>query len=400
MTASSIARRLLGALPPIAIVAVAVLGFRLLVRTGPETPQRPPPEAVTLVETRALERESRRMTVRAVGSAEAADAVALQPEVSGRVDWISPSFEPGARIAQGEPLLRIDDRVYQSAVARSRAALRRAEVALALERSRQHTAVEEWDLLEREARDQETRALALREPQLAAARADLESARRALEQAEQDLERTRVGAPFDAVILERNASVGQWVSPQAAVARLAGSDRRWLRAALPMRELAWFDLPDDRGRGGARAALRQVLGDGEVLQWTGRVIRLLGDLSEGGRMARALIEIDPSGRERLPLPLIGSWLEAEIEGHLSNDLFVLPEKAVHEGRVVWLMDEEDRLELRTVGILRSENGEALVREGLEEGERLVTSRIPVPIRGMKLKEADQTPPPGEDRPDA
>ena len=51
-------------------------------------------------------------------------------------------------------------------------------------------------------------SLALRQPQLAQAQADLESARTDLDQARLDLKRTRIRAPFNALVLSRQAELG------------------------------------------------------------------------------------------------------------------------------------------------------------------------------------------------
>ena len=65
---------------------------------------------------------------------------------------------------------------------------------------------------------------------VALAIANIESARAALEMAEITLGYTTLTAPFDGVILVRQAELGEVVSPGAAIVTLADIDHVWLRA--------------------------------------------------------------------------------------------------------------------------------------------------------------------------
>jgi len=67
---------------------------------------------------------------------------------------------------------------------------------------------------------------------VALAIANIESARAALELAKITLGYTTLTAPFDGVILVRQAELGEVVSPGAAIVTLADIDHVWLRAYL------------------------------------------------------------------------------------------------------------------------------------------------------------------------
>jgi len=127
----------------------------------------------------------------------------------------------------------------------------------------------------------------------------------------------------------------------------------------------------------------------------GRVIRLLGDLEPVGRMARLLIGIvDPLGLKGrgegkgpgrfLPL-LLDSYIRAEIDCGPVARVYRLPRTAVREEDRLWLMDQEERLEIRPVEIAWKDRDHVYLRDGLESGERVVTSNISVPAAGIKLR---------------
>ena len=63
---------------------------------------------------------------------------------------------------------------------------------------------------------------------------------------------------------------------------------------------------------------------------------------------------------------------------------VIPRRALHQGRV-YIADADDRLEIREVDILLTQGDLAVLRSGVEEGERvIVTDLIPV-IEHMPLE---------------
>ena len=67
----------------------------------------------------------------------------------------------------------------------------------------------------------------------------------------------------------------------------------------------------------------------------------------------------------------------------AREALVVPRRAIHEGRI-YLADADDRLEIRPVDIQLTQGELAVVRGGLEPGERvIVTDLVPV-IEGMPL----------------
>ncbi len=84
--------------------------------------------------------------------------------------------------------------------------------------------------------------------------------------------------------------------------------------------------------------------------------------------------------------LIGSYVNVEIEGKELKGIYVIPREAIRENDKVWLMNAENQLETRPVSIIQRFQEHVFVNEGLENGERVVTSSIPLALPGMELKE--------------
>jgi hypothetical protein len=82
--------------------------------------------------------------------------------------------------------------------------------------------------------------------------------------------------------------------------------------------------------------------------------------------------------------LLGAYAEVllpcrPIEGSIS-----VPRAALREGDTVWVADANDELQVRQVDVVMRRPDDVLVVAGLEEGERVITSAVAVPIPGLKL----------------
>lgn len=380
-------KKLLRTLVSLVILGAAVGAAVYLVRTKPQARERPRPALTALVEVMEARSEAAVVIVRGMGTVIPARETTILPEVTGMIVALNPNLVPGGRVQPGEELARIDPRDYETARDQARAALEKARFDLTVEDGRRTVAGEEWSRLGGEVPTSETgRALALREPHLRLARASLEAAESALRRAELNLERTTLKAPFAAVVLEESVDPGQVVTPQSRVARLVGTASFWAQILVPAADLGWFAWPDAAGAGGAEALIELDLGGGIVAGRTGRVVRVQADLDTAGRMARLLVEVqDPLDVSAGAPLLLGSYVSARISGRPMPDVFEVSRAAVREGDCLWIMNSKDELEIRPVTIARRRPETVLVGAGLKSGDRIVTSRIALPIPQMKLR---------------
>ena len=388
MKGKEILRRLL----PLVIIAVGVLGAWWLVANRPRAQRERLEPVPPIAQVVQAERTTERVRVAAMGTVLAAKRVVLQPEVSGRIVGQSSQLLPGGLFRKGDVILRIDPRDYETAVKQQEAAVEQARLEVQLEKGRQVIAEREWKLLEEDiALDQASQELALRKPQRKNAQVSLEAAESTLEQARLQLERTKVYAPFNAVVQEEFVDEGQLVNPQTRLATLIGTDQFWVQVSIPVDRLRWLTFSGTEGTDASDVTvIQEVSGDAQI-ERPARFVRLLGDLDPVGRMARVLVEIDDpldlkSGANPHTIPLmLGAYVRVEIKGKSVEEVFSVPRTSIREGEQVWIMDEEDRLVFRPVEVLHRSKDRVLIRNGLEGGERIVTNRIPSPLPGMKLR---------------
>lgn len=373
-----------GVLPLIVIVAGA-LGAAQLIRTAPEARQRAREQSATLVQTRRVATSVEQTEIQAMGTVIAAKEIVLQPQVSGVIQQIHPSLVAGGRIVAGEEIVTIDPADYEVAVRQAEASLARAEAELQsaeFELDRVRGLEERQATNKKEVDDART--------DRAAALADVAGANATLEQAKLDLSRTVVRAPFSCVVVDESVDLGSLVTSQTELATLVGMDEYWVRASIPVEQLRWIHVPADGDDPGSPVRITQRLGVEDSADWSGRVVRLLGDLEPEGRMARVLVSVpDPlGGSDGHPPLLIGSYVDVVIAGHELADVFSIGRDELRDNDTVWIMDAKNELEIREVEMAFRGRERVLVRRGLEEGERLVVSDLPSPVSGMMLRQTD------------
>ncbi len=374
----------------LALVGAGIGVRSYFVATKPEPERTEPPDPRTLVEVMEADAADHPVVLTARGSVVPAQRVVLIPQVSGRIVWMADELVPGGRFQRGETLVRIDPSDYQSMVEQRAADLQRAELDRQVESGRAQVAEREWQLFDDHSTEttDEGRALALRQPHLETAEVTVRAAASAVHRAQLDLSRTRLIAPFNAVVQAENADLGQVVGATSQVATLVGTDAFWVQVSVPVESLSHIRVPGYNATEGG--AVRVVYDAGEeTVEREGRVLRLFGDLDPAGQMARLLVEIrDPLGFEReepgLPL-LLGSFVRVELDATTIRNAVEIPRTALRDGSRVWLMSHRSTLVMRDVAIAWRLEGSVLVTRGIEPGDRIVTSRIPSPVEGMRLR---------------
>ncbi len=378
-------RRVLYVFVPLAIVALGVAVAALLLATRPVAGKAAPQAKSALVEVMPAAVSDHAVVLEAMGSVSAAREVTLRSRVAGYVSSLSERFTPGGLLRQGEKALALDDADYRLALRQAQSAVDSAQADLDLEMGQQRVARAQLDLLAEAAGavDGDT-SLALRQPQLAQARATLEDARAALEQARLNLERTTVRAPFNALVTARSVDVGAQVGTSDTLATLVGTDEYWVKAAVPVDRLRWIEFPS----GDAAGSAVQVAARSQAAPVPGRVLRLEGGLIESSRMAQVLIRVpDPLGLHRDGPPLLlDEYVTVRIGGRTLRGVVALPRTALREESQVWI-DRDGALEIRPVTVAWRDTDTVYLAAGVSPGEQVVTSDIASPLAGMKLRAA-------------
>ena len=358
-----------------------------LKNSAPRTQKRPPVKLSPAVQVEIVRPSEYQIVVRAMGTVIPDREVVLKSRVTGEVIDIHPEFTEGGFFKKDMKVLQIDPLDYELALARQQSVVADAEYALKLELGHQAVAKREWELLNgnNPAQDME-KELALRKPHLDKARAELAAAQAELKTAMLNLDRTRIMAPFNAMVRSKSVDLGSQVTPQESLAELVGTDAYRIQTSIPIDRIGWIQIPGRADGSGSKA--RIIYGQGH--ECMGRVTRLMGDLSTEGRMARILVEIkDPLclkavDQDRAPL-LIGEYVRVEIQGRKLDRVFQIQRTALKDNSSVWIAGENQTLEIRKVHPIWRDADIVLLQEGLNPNDRLIVSDLPAAVEGMPVR---------------
>jgi RND family efflux transporter MFP subunit len=359
------------------ILVVTVLGIILLIvnkRVAKEDKKERIVPAVEIVEARAADHAVKIITQ---GVVESARETMLAAEVGGRVMEISPAFKRGGTVKKGERLVQIDPADFRATLAAAEVKQADAELALELERARVQQAKLDWEKLGRG--NEPLNPLVLREPYLAAAEASAASAVEAAAKARRDVERTEILAPFDAGLRSANAEIGAVVAPGTMVAELYASSDLEVRLPLSLEDFGFLDR-DAQGM----VTLKGSIGTEEYL-WKAELVRIDPEIARTTLSAHIAVKVLPTEGSAFPLPPVGLFVNAEIIGKTLSNIGEIPRRAVLEGNRVIVVDEKNKISFRDLTIPRLTRDTALVSGGLEEGERVVLTRLSTPVTGMEVE---------------
>lgn len=385
------------------IFAVGALLLGIIYSTEPaavrETATK---ETPMLVNTTRAETGDFRPSLTALGTVRPSREIILRPRVDGTIVERSSTFTPGARVRKGDKLVQIDTADYEAAVAMRESELQQARASLQIEKGRQNTARQEFGLIEETLSD-EQKALVLRRPQLQDAQAAVEAAKTALNLAQLNLERTSVRAPFDAVVISREADLGSQVSAGDPLGRLVGTKEYWVEATVPLSNLDWVEIPESADGTGAAVRIRHRTAWPKGVYRTGTVISIINELEEKTRMARVLIRVeDPLLYKRptdeLPKLVLGSFVQVEIETKPLLGVTRLNRDFVRKNNTVWVM-QDGRLRIRPVEVKFSDQEFAYVSSGIEADSAVVTTNLSTVVDGSALRLRPEHLTSGQDKPE-
>ena len=380
--------RLLKIILPVAFIVAAVVASFAMIQARPDTPKEATPKPALLVSVATARREAVSFIVRSQGSVSPRTQTTLMSEVSGQISEVSPAFASGGFFKRGDILIRIDPRNYETLVKRARAEVAKARTGVATENALAGYAFEDWERL----RDLNSAAgpasdLTLRKPQLQQALAELESKEADLEKVLEDLRRTVIRAPYDGMVREKIADVGQYVNVGAQLARTFAVDLAEIRLPVTQKDLRFLDLKKLDAGGKLPVVLSASIGD-QLFEWDARVVRSEGVFDAASRVLYIVAQVDDpydlagSGREPMRM---GTFVTAAITGLPGGELIAVPRHALSRGTTLWVVDANSTIHPRIVRIVRTGDDLAYLDRGVAHGEVYVTAPIDHPLPGMRVR---------------
>jgi RND family efflux transporter MFP subunit len=362
------------------IFVAAVGGAGMLAKMKPPPEKKENTDVDLLVQVMPLGTETVNFTVRSQGNVRPRTETVLSAEVSGAIVEISPKFIPGGVFAKNEVLMRIDPTNYRVAVDQAEAVLAQRQI--------------EYDGALK-LRKQGYRA----EAELASAAAALETAKAELVRARRNLELTAIRLPYEGMVRSKDADLGQYVTAGSRLGVAFATDFAEVRLPLTDQDLAFVDLPsagqiEKSGAASGPEVILSAVQRGKKQQWTGKIVRSEGVVDENTRVTYAVVRIeDPyrrhvEGGDSTPLP-VGTFVSASIAGNSAENVIRVPRSVIRGNGQIVVVNDESRLEIRDVDILRSDAMHAYLSGGVAAGERIAVTSIENPINGMRVRTGDE-----------
>lgn len=275
----------------------------------------------------------------------------------------------GAQVAQGDPLIDLDDELLRIQLAQSEAELAVAEASIAtaeVRLDRATTTFSRIDALRSSATfsqgrfdDAQSDMLEARS-QLAEAQARVKSVEARMAEAHYQLDRSTVVAPFSGVVIDVSVIPGQFISAGSAVVRLLDTDAFEVQASVPSRYIGFLEP------GQEMAATSEA---GQDLTLTLRAILPLEDAST--RTRTVLFSAPQLGT--MGSVAEGQSITVQIPVGSPRNLLSVPKDALVQARGGWtvFVAEDGQAQPRSVTLGLPVGDRYEVTGGLTEGDLVV-----------------------------
>lgn len=356
----------------------SILGIKYLEKNAPEAETMRREEKDPVVKTEIVAKGDLEFPLTSEGVVRASRETVLSAQVAGRIVEMHPDFEVGATFKEGVTIARIDPVNFEAVVAQAKSALADAKLNLVQEKARAEQSERDWKKI---GGGKAASELVLRKPFLESANALVVSAQAGLDRAYADLARTEIKAPFDCRVRAVNLNLGATVAPGAQLGTIY--DHENLTIQLP------FSL-DDYAQIPERTEIKlSTTISGQTYEWEAEKMWELGEIDQATLSAYILAKVVPnpeaSSRFRLPVP--GVFLNASLKGAVLPGVVGVPRSAVRGRNQIYVMNGEDKLESRDLSIARKTATMVYATQGIQSGEKVIMTKLEMPVEGMSLREA-------------
>ena len=317
------------------ILAASVIYTRQLIaeqldkRRPPQIVQDQRPDVAVLT----VEGATYNARISGYGETQTHYSLTLTAQTSGQVIEQSTQLESGCQVKKSDVLIQLEDSDYQSAVADAKSDLASARLSFLEEQREASQALAEWKASGLSGEPDSD--LVLHEPQLEAAEAAVTKAEAALASAEKNVTRTKIIAPFNAIVVERLTAPGSYLQAGTAVATLYSTDM--IEVAVPLSTRDWKNLPETTTLIGSSWPV-ELKGVENGQTWPGRVLRAAQHVDSTSRQRTLIVAVD-SPLDQVPPLLPGTFVEGGVNGSDVENVWKLPNSALSQRGEIWYVTE-------------------------------------------------------------
>ena len=363
----------------IIIISVSIIVATILINSRSIAVAEEKKEEVPYVKTMMILPRTVEASISSQGIVQPESQLTLLSELNSRVEWLSSKMEAGSSFKQGDTLIILDKRDYELALITAESQVLNAEVNLEREQAESELAKKEWNRVGAGSGSD----LALRKPQMAQAKATYAAAKARLEQAKRNLGRTIFIAPFNGRVRTSNIELGTTVFPGTSIGNIYATGAYEIRLPVADQDVPFIGLEFNGQKIEESSRLDVIIMQGEN-KWAAKVIRTEAEIDPVTKMMAVVAKVNNLNKKTFRTPLaVGQFVQAKISGIEIQNISVLPRLSVRN-ESVWIVDNQMLMQNRLVEVIRNEDEFALIREGFEPGDRLLTSRVSSLVNGLKV----------------
>jgi len=336
--------------------ALATAGCNDGKSAAPKKEAAPAPVSVAAVERRTVP-----LTVTAVGNVEPIESVAVKSRIDGQI--VAVHVTDGQEVRKGQLLFELDRRYLQAQLKQLEAQEARDRALLANARSleQRYTDLQAKGFVSEEAL---TQARTGRE----AAEATVEADRAAVQTARVQLSYARIEAPITGRAGRVALQLGSTVQANDSGALVTINRMAPIRVSFAVPERLLAQVRNPPGGGPLRVSVTQ---EGDPAPVGGRLSFIDNAVDPQTGTIRLHATFDNVDRRLWP----GQFVTVMVTLAEQADAIVLPAQAIQngpEGPYVYVVKADQTAELRRVKVARTEAGSAVIAEGVQPGETVIT----------------------------
>ncbi|GAB6035522.1 efflux RND transporter periplasmic adaptor subunit [Fundidesulfovibrio butyratiphilus] len=371
-----------------ALVLLAAMG--MLVATGcRDGSSQPPAGGMPAMEvvTRTVKVENIPLTIEFMAQVTGSRDVEVRARVGGIL--LKRDYTEGGFVRKGDVMFEIDPEPYRAALAQSQGELGQAQARLEKAKrdmDRYAKLIKDGVISQKDMDDAQT--------EYRTSQANLQAAQAKVRQDRINLDYTKVVAPISGMTSKETRSEGSLITTSAEgslLTTISRTDPAYVNFSIPGSEFLSYrtQFADGRMRyvSGDSFSVRLTLPDGSAYPLEGHINFTDTQVDATTGVVKSRAEIPNPNGTLLP----GQFVRAQLLGSELMGAIAIPQAAIlqtQQGTIVWVVGQDDTVQMRPVELGRSLGNFRQVDKGLEAGERVIVEGVIKVRPGMKVRVRD------------
>ncbi|MCE5285534.1 MAG: efflux RND transporter periplasmic adaptor subunit [Pelosinus sp.] len=304
------------------------------------------------------------------GSIEGKTTAAISAKIAGRIEAVL--VEEGQKVRVGDPLVKLESAELANSLRAAKEAAAKAQINYDLARNdfNRYQTLNNQGAISQQQLDNATAKLKSAEADLASTTANLDSA-------DKQYGNGTILAPVDGVVANKTATVGQVISPGAALMVVEDINQVFAVVNIEQKDLGRIKL-------GQQASVTVDAYEGKV--FTGTIETINPEAGASSRMFRARVKLDNlDGALRA-----GMFAKVQLATGDSMQVLAVPQSAVIQKQgLYYIFTGENSKAVRHQVEIGEVTGETIqIKSGLQPGEQVIISSVNQLKDGQTVKVAD------------